>query len=82
VVDVRQAARHFHEPSLEAPDASYSCRTTDWDALYQTEMQRMGVTLTAADEHDTAHSEGESDWPDGYESEGDGWYTTDDEGER
>jgi hypothetical protein len=42
----------------------------------------MGVTLPAADEHDTAHSEGESDWPDGYESEGDGWYTTDDEGER
>jgi hypothetical protein len=61
-------------------------RETDRET-YQMELIRMGVTLKESDEdrEDNSDSESDSDtdsdmdWPDNYESEGDGWYTTDEE---
>jgi hypothetical protein len=55
-------------------------RQVDTDT-YQAELQRMGVTLKEADAKDDLDFDSESDWPDEYESEGDGWYTTDEEDE-
>jgi hypothetical protein len=52
---------------------------------YQSELIRMGVTLDNLDEeHDSdsySNSDFDSDvdWPDDYESDGDGWYTTDED---
>jgi hypothetical protein len=50
-------------------------------SLYQEELRRMGVTLEEMDRKSKKDSdlESDSDWPDEYESETDGWYTTDDE---
>jgi hypothetical protein len=55
--------------------------------IYQTELIRMGVTFKESDEDREENSDSESDsdsdsdmdWPDDYKSEGDGWYTTDEE---
>ncbi|KAH5383711.1 hypothetical protein HBI33_111190 [Parastagonospora nodorum] len=48
--------------------------------IYEAELQRIGVRLKQAGEEETkSDSESDSDWPDDYESEGDGWYTTDEE---
>jgi hypothetical protein len=53
---------------------------------YQAELVRMGVTLKEPRKEEEEHSdsdsdsESDSDWPDDYESDGDEWYTTDDEG--
>jgi hypothetical protein len=54
---------------------------------YQAELIRMGVTLKESDENQEKDTDSESDsdsdsdvdWPDDYKSEGDGWYTTDEE---
>jgi hypothetical protein len=67
-------------------------REIDYET-YEAELIRMGVTLKESDEdrEDNSDSESDSDsdsdsdshsdmdWPDDYESEGDGWYTTDEE---
>ncbi|KAH5495961.1 hypothetical protein HBI31_104330 [Parastagonospora nodorum] len=59
--------------------------------IYEAELQRIGVRLKQAGEEEAddrdsesgseseLDSESDSDWPDDYESEGDGWYTTDEE---
>ncbi|KAH5442343.1 hypothetical protein HBI23_131770 [Parastagonospora nodorum] len=48
--------------------------------IYEAELQRIGVRLKQAGEEETeSDSESDSDWSDDYESEGDGWYTTDEE---
>ncbi|KAH3997504.1 hypothetical protein HBI81_126820 [Parastagonospora nodorum] len=48
--------------------------------IYEAELQRIGVQLKQAGEEEAEiDSESDSDWPDDYESEGDGWYTTDEE---
>jgi hypothetical protein len=61
-------------------------RETDHE-IYQAELIRMGVTFKESDEDREENSDSESDsdsdsdmdWPDDYKSEGDGWYTTDEE---
>ena len=67
-------------------------RQVDKDA-YEAELQRIGVTLKQTDEEEAENLDTESerwsdsdsefdsdeDWPDVYESDRDGWYTTDDE---
>jgi hypothetical protein len=55
-------------------------RETDRET-YQAELIGMGVTLKKSVEgqEKDADSDSDVDWPDDYESEGDGWYTTDEE---
>jgi hypothetical protein len=55
-------------------------RETDRET-YQAELIGMGVTLkkSVEDQEKDADSDSDVDWPDDYESEGDGWYTTDEE---
>jgi hypothetical protein len=55
-------------------------RETDRET-YQAELIGMGVTLKkfVEDQEKDADSDSDVDWPDDYESEGDGWYTTDEE---
>jgi hypothetical protein len=61
-------------------------RETDRET-YQAELIQMGVTFKESDEDREENSDSESDsdsdsdmdWPDDYKSEGDGWYTTDEE---
>jgi hypothetical protein len=55
-------------------------RETDRET-YQAELIRMGVIVkeTDKDQEKDADSDSDVDWPDDYESEGDGWYTTDEE---
>jgi hypothetical protein len=61
-------------------------RETDRET-YEAELIRMGVTFKESDEDREENSDSESDsdsdsdmdWPDDYKSEGDGWYTTDEE---
>jgi hypothetical protein len=47
--------------------------------LYQAELRRMGVTLRDTAYWDKSESESESDEGEESGSEGDGWYTTDEE---
>jgi hypothetical protein len=56
-------------------------RETDRET-YQAELIGMGVTLkkSVEDQEKDADSDSDVDWPDDYESERDGWYTTDEEG--
>jgi hypothetical protein len=55
-------------------------RETD-QATYQTELIRVGVALEGPyeDEDEASDSGSDPHWPDDYESEGDGWYSTDEE---
>jgi hypothetical protein len=46
---------------------------------YQSELVRMGVTLENSKKEHNSEFDSDVDWPDDYESEGDGWYTTDEE---
>jgi hypothetical protein len=60
--------------------------------VYEAELQRIGVTLKDKDREEAVDNstrytglkpesdfDSDEDWPDDYESEGDGWYTTDEE---